>query len=71
MRIWHCKIGECEDGDLLGPNGEYRGCDWPMRRAIQEAYFEVTGKAPKFCFSGWAGELTEVERKVVEDKNHD
>ena len=67
-RIWTCKIGECEDKDLLTPDGKYYGADWPMRKAIQEAYRQVTGKEPKFTFSGWAGELTEDERAVVEDK---
>jgi hypothetical protein len=65
MRTWTCKIGECEDADLLGPDGKYLGADWPMRQAIREAYFRVTGKEPQFIFSGWAGELTDREREVA------
>ena len=67
-RIWTCKIGECEDGDLLGPDGKYYGADWPMRQAVAKAYKEVTGKEPRFIFSGWGGELTPIEREVVEEK---
>jgi hypothetical protein len=67
MKIWTCKIGECEDSALLR-NGEYYGADGPMREAVREAYIRITGQEPKFAFSGWAGTLTEVERQVVEGK---
>ena len=62
MKIWSCKIGEVDSKDV--PNG----ADFPMRVAIAEAYRNVTGKEPLFIFSGWAGELTETERAVVEDR---
>lgn len=68
MKIWSCKIGECEEKDLLDPQGRYYGADWPMRRAVQEAYFQVTGKQSNFTFSGWAAELTEGERACVENR---
>jgi hypothetical protein len=62
MKIWTCKIGECEDSTLP------MGADSPMRQAVREAYVRITGQEPKFTFSGWGGSLTEVERQVVEGK---
>lgn len=63
MKTWECKIGEV-DGEALPP-----GADWPMRRAVQEAYFRLTGKEAAFCFSGWGAELTEVERENVNEQD--
>jgi hypothetical protein len=60
-RIWFCKIGG-EVGELQS------GADWPMRKAIEAAYKELTGCDAEFCFSGWGGSLTEGERAVVEDR---
>lgn len=62
MKIWTCKIGECDESEL--PDG----ADLPMRRAIQAAYAELTLTEPAFTFSGWGGELTEGERAVVENR---
>lgn len=62
MKIWDCKIGECDDS-LLPP-----GADGPMREAVARAYREITGLEPGFIFSGWGGELTEGERAVVENR---
>lgn len=60
-RIWFCKIG--------GPVDRLPdGSDWPMRRAIQRAFEEVTGSEHAFTFSGWGGSLTEGERAVVENR---
>jgi hypothetical protein len=59
MKIWSCKIGECEDGVLPS------GADSPMRKAIERAYRELTGKEPDFIFSGWGAELTSIERNVL------
>jgi hypothetical protein len=59
MKIWDCKIGECDES-LLPP-----GSNALMREAVRKAYLEITGQAPKFIFSGWGGELTEGERHVV------
>ncbi len=66
MKIWSCKIGECEDADLLR-DGKYYGADLPMRQAIAEAYRRVTGKEPNFIFSGWASELDPIEREIVSE----
>jgi hypothetical protein len=59
--IWECKIGEAE-GDSLP-----EGSDAPMRRAVIKAYEELTGKEPRFAFTGWAGSLDETEREIVEE----
>lgn len=58
-KIWYCKIGECD------PDALPMGADFPMRRAIEQAYTEITGQTPDFIFSGWGAELTESEREVV------
>lgn len=60
MKTWSCKIGEI--GVTVLPDGS----DWPMRRAVEQAYRELTGESPKFAFSGWGAELTEAERDVAD-----
>lgn len=60
--VWFCKIGEV-DRNLL-PNG----CDAPLRRAVDDAFFRLTGQCPDFIFSGWDGALTEEERFVADWK---
>lgn len=56
-RIWECKIG--------GFVGELPdGCDYPMRRAVEMAFQQVTGRNAAFLFSGWGANLTSVERAV-------
>lgn len=62
MKIWSCKIGEC-DAELLP-----EGADAPMRAAVGRAYREVTGVDAAFNFSGWGAELEEPERAVVEKR---
>jgi len=63
MKIWDCKIGEIEAVNLP------LSSDAPMRRAVEKAYFELTGQEPNFILSGWGGELTEEERMIVEEPN--
>lgn len=58
--LWGCKIGEVDRAKL--PHGS----DAPLRRAVQAAYVELTGELPKFLFSGWGEQLTEVERDVAD-----
>lgn len=58
-RIWDCKIG----GDIDDLSD---GADAPMREAVKRAFKELTGKDMEFCFSGWGGELDEIERKVLQ-----
>ena len=60
-QIWTCKIG----GKVTGLP---KGCDGPMRRAVQECFSRLSGYEADFCFSGWSGSLTEGERAVVEKR---
>ena len=62
MAIWDCKIGEIDAADLPP------GADAPMREAVKRAYRELTGREPRFLFSGWGAELDDVERALVEPK---
>lgn len=64
MKIWTCKIGATTEAELP------YGADWPMREAVARAFREITGREAEFCFSGWAGELTEAELAVVEEERH-
>jgi len=57
--IWACKIGEIDSAKLP------KGSDAPMRKAVEEAYWRLTGEYPDFIFSGWGAELTESERAAV------
>lgn len=59
---WTCKVGAF--GEIQLPLGS----DSPMRNAVAEAYKQVTGIYPTFCFSGWGENLTEYERAIVEEK---
>ena len=59
-KIWTCKVGEVEVGKLSF------GADAAMRKAVKEAYFDLTGEYPVFVFSGWGGELTDSERAIVD-----
>ena len=61
-KIWSCKIGEVDDKVLP------RGCDLPMRNAVEAAYYMITGERAQFNFSGWGAALTESERAVVENR---
>jgi hypothetical protein len=63
-RTWSCKVGELDDARLndLYPHG---GADQPMREAVRQAYFKLTGVYPDFIFSGWGDKLTRIEREVV------
>jgi len=64
-KIWTCKIGATVPAEL--PSGS----DLPMRHAVEAEFKRLTGRHAAFTFSGWAGELTEVERAVVEDREPD
>ena len=58
--IWSCQIG----GFITNPIRP--GGDWPMRKAIQKAFHDLTGEHAEFCFSGWGSDLDEGYREVVE-----
>lgn len=59
--IWECKIGGPHETDLDD------GPDFPMRRAVEAAYHELTGKYPHFIFSGWGGSLSKSEQEVADE----
>lgn len=59
--IWTCKIG----GEI---NSLPNGADSPLRKAVEQAFKDLTGVDNKFCFSGWSGKLTPIERAVVENR---
>lgn len=63
MKVWECKIGDLKDFEL--PNG----ADFPLRMAVKNAYYNLTGIDAQFCFSGWGSKLDELELSVVE-KQH-
>lgn len=56
---WECKIGDLA-GVEIPPGG-----DAPMRQAVEEAYFALTGKFAQANFSGWGGKFTEAEKRVI------
>lgn len=58
--IWQCTIGIDADGRM--PDG----ADASMRRAIEDAYYRMTGRTPDFLFSGWNAELSESQRSALE-----
>jgi hypothetical protein len=60
--IWTCKIG------ILGEANLPPAADWPMRQAVEAAFQRVVGLDADFAFSGWSGELDEVELAVVENR---
>lgn len=62
MKIWSCKIGQVESGQV--PDGG----DTPLREAVEAAYKELTGEDNRFCFSGWGAKLDSFERDIVEGK---
>lgn len=68
MQVWSCKIGEVPV-DVLRRFGN--GADAPLRRAVQEAFFLVTGVQAEFIFSGWNAELDKFEREVVNRRKNE
>ena len=58
-KAWSCKIGAFGGLDLPP------GCDAPMRRAVEDAFFAITGQHAEFNFSGWGAQLDEVECEVA------
>lgn len=56
---WNCKIG------LIGEVNLPPGADATMRRAVEDAFFALTGKHAEFNFSGWGAKLTDLEYGVV------
>lgn len=57
--VWDCQIGGIDRATLP------RGADAPMRKAVEQAFRNLTGKDAEFCFSGWGGKLTRLQLNVV------
>lgn len=58
-KAWSCKIGIY--GDVQLPPG----ADAPMRRAVEDAFFALTGQHATFNFSGWGAQLDQYEHEVA------
>jgi hypothetical protein len=56
---WTCRIG------ILAGVEVPDGGDAPMRAAVEEAFYKVTGQHAEACFSGWGDEFTEGEKAVI------
>ena len=65
MKTWECKIGEVDAAFLP------EGADFPMRRAIETAYHDLTGEWRRFIFSDWGAELDTIQREIVESTSPD
>lgn len=61
-KVWSCKIGFADCMDLP------EGADAPMRRAVEAAFEKLTGYEADFNFSGWGGQLTDVEQSIVNEQ---
>ena len=59
MKIWECKVGIAFEDELEN------GADSPMRKAVEDAYYRLTGRYPSFVFSGWGAKLTDIEKDTV------
>ena len=63
-RFWSCKIGPA-------PAEVPPGGDWPLRKAVREAFVAMFGAEARACFSGWGAHLTEPQRAVMEGREPD
>ncbi len=59
---WSCKIGSV-NGVNVPPGG-----DAPMRRAVEKAFYELTGEHADVNFSGWGAEFTESELDAIKER---
>ena len=57
---WTCVVGPCESSKL--PNG----ADFPMRQAIKQVVFNMTGEYPENVWSGWG--CDEDEKNAILNK---
>ena len=60
LKLWECKIG-----GTTKPLPKMS--DVPMRKAVQQAYFELTGEYCDIIFTGWGSKLTESEKEVMKE----
>ena len=59
-KVWDCKIVVSDNTEI--PDG----FDFPPRRAAIST-IEAAGIKVLACFSGWDGELTKVEKQLVDE----
>lgn len=59
---WSCKIGSVNGVNV--PSGG----DSPMRRAVEKAYYELTGEYPDAIFSGWGDQFTDIELDTIHNE---
>lgn len=60
--VWTCAVGG-KEYVVVPPGG-----DAPMRRAVERAFYELTGERPAECFSGWGEKFTEEALAVIENR---
>lgn len=46
------------------------GADLPMREVLRLAIVSMTGSHPEVMFTGWGGQLTPSERKILEENRN-
>jgi hypothetical protein len=51
--VWECAVGGKDP--VIVPSGG----DFPMRQAVEKAFFDLTGKHPEMCYSGWGRKFTD------------
>lgn len=50
QEFWTCVIGPADRNQLPF------GSDGPMKRAVQSAFYDLTGENPEVCSSGWGND---------------
>lgn len=61
-KIWSCKIGPIDASKLPF------GADFPMRQAVQRAFYELTGEHAEVHYSGWGAKFDDAELAHLEEK---
>lgn len=51
--VWECAVGG--RSPVIVPSGG----DFPMRQAVEKAFFDLTGQHPEMCYSGWGRKFTD------------
>lgn len=59
--VWECAVGG--RSPVIVPNGG----DFPMRQAVEKAFFDLTGQNPEMCYSGWGRKFTDKVSPAVQD----
>ncbi len=59
---WSCMIGPATPEELTAD-----GLDAPMRRAVEEAFFGITGRCDSHCSSGWGSSPDAMAREAIQE----